>query len=149
MGYGKIINPSVNPTLDTDAYTAVDVMGGLLQFDVSGLVINGGLINQAILIDEDSMGVGAKLYLFEALPTTIADDAAFAPTIDDLNKLVAVIAFSSFTTINSLDYSIVEDINNVFTTTNAILYGYLVTDGAANPTNADAITIRLYILSEQ
>jgi len=149
MGYGKFIKPSVNPTLDTDAYTAGDVMGGLLQFDVSGLVINGGLINQAVLIDEDSIGLGLKLYLYDALPTTIADDAAFAPTIDDLNKLVAVIAFATFTTINSMDYAIVEDINNIFVTTNGLLYGYLVADGASNHTNADAITIRLYILSEQ
>lgn len=149
MSFTKFIKPSVNPTLDTDAYTAGDVMGGLLQFDVSGFVINGGIINQAVLIDEDSIGLGLKLYLFEAQPTTIADDAAFAPTIDDVNKMVAVIAFPSFTTINSMDYSIIEDINNIFVTTGAVLYGYLVADGASNHTNADAITIRLYILSEQ
>lgn len=149
MGYGKFIKPSVNPTLDTDAYTANDVMGGLLQFDVSGLSINGGIINQAVLIDEDSITLGLKLYLFDALPSTIADDAAFAPTIADLNKLVAVIAFATFTTINSMDYSIVEDINNIFVTANGLLYGYLVADGASNHSNPDAITIRLYILSEQ
>lgn len=149
MAFLKYIKPSVNPTIDTDAYTANDVMGGLLQFDVSGLVVNGGIINQAIFIDEDSIGVAAKLYLFDELPTTIADDAAFAPTIADLNKLVAVIQFSSFTTINSLDYSIVEDINNIYVVTNNILYGYLVTDGTPNHSTIDAITIRLYILSEQ
>lgn len=149
MGFSKFINPSVNPTIDTDAYTTGDVMGGLLQFDITGLSVNGGIVNQAIMIDEDSMGVAAKLYLFEALPTTIADDAAFIPTIDDMNKLVGVIAFATFTTVNSLDHSIVEDINNIFVSVNGILYGYLVTDGAANPTTADAISIRLYILSQQ
>lgn len=149
MSFTKFINPSVNPTIDTDAYTAVDVMGGLLEFDVSGLAINGGILNQAILIDEDSLGVSCNLYLFEAEPTTIADDEAFAPTIDDLSKLFAVIAFTTFTTINSLDYSIVDDINNLFVTTDGKLYGYLVTDGTPDPTTVDAITIRLYIVSEQ
>ena len=146
--HGKLIKVSVNPEIDTDAYTSNDVMGGLLTFDLSELTINGGIINQAIMIDEDSLGVAATLYVFDALPTTIADDAAFAPTIDDMNKLVAVIAFSSFTTVNSLDYSIVEDINNIYSTDTGAIYGYLVTGGTPNPSTADAVTIRLYILSE-
>lgn len=150
MHYTKFINSSVNPTIDTDAYTANDVMGGLLSFDVSSLTVNGGLINQAILVDEDAVAADLTLYLFESTPATIADDAAFAPVIADMNKLVAVIAFADAdkSTVNSIDYLIKEDINNVFTTTDGTLYGYLVDGTGGTWTNADAITIRLYIVSE-
>ena len=149
MTFAKFTNPSVNPTIGTDAYTANDVVGGLLQFSVAGLAVNGGILNQAILVDEDGLSAEFNLYLFESLPSTIADDAAFEPTIDDLNKLVAIVNFSSYNTINSIDVAITEDINNVFTTTNAILYGYLVAVGTPNPTTADGVTVRLYIASDQ
>lgn len=151
MGFTKFANPSVNPTITLDAYTANDVVGGLLQFDVSALIVNGGLLNQAILIDEDSQEETYRLFLFEALPSTIANDAAFAPTIDDLNKLVAVIDFAAadYVTVNSLDYCIVTDINNVFVTSVGILYGYLVATDTPDMATVDALTIRLYVVSEQ
>lgn len=150
MSTGKLINSSANPTIDTDAYTAGDVVGGLLSFDVSS-VINGGLINQVIMVDEDNVGGTLTLYLFEAAPTTIADDAAFASAIviGDMNKLVSIVSLGSPTTINSIDFYQVTDINDLFTSTNGFLYGYLVDSTGGTWTNTDALTIRLYILGEQ
>lgn len=149
----KFANPSVNPTITLTAYTENDVVGvgGPLEFDVSSLIVNGGLINQAILIDEDSQEETYRLFLFEALPTTINNGDAFVPTIDDLNKLVAVIDFatSSYVTVNSMDYCIVEDINNVFVTSTGKIYGYLVATDTPDMAKVDAITIRLYVVSEQ
>jgi hypothetical protein len=145
----KFLNPSVNPTIDTDAYTANDVVGGLLSFDVSKTSTNGGIINQVILADEDAVAASLILYLFESAPTTFADDAAFAPVIADLNKIVAKIPISTYTTVNSLAFAIVDGINSIFVSTNSILYGYLVAVGTPNYTTADGITVRLQILSDQ
>lgn len=148
MKHAKHKKIAVNPTIDTDAYTTGDVVGGLLTFDLSGITVNGGLINQAHFVDEDATGVTWTLYLSDELPTTIADDAAYAPTIADVNKYCAVVGFGSLSTVNSIEYQTVEDINNVFSTSTKELYGYLVCTGAPNPTNTDAITITLWILSE-
>jgi hypothetical protein len=151
MRYQEFIKPSVTPTVVLTAYSAEDVVGGLLQFDVSQLSVNGGIINSAILIDEDSQAEPFKLYLFDSLPSTIADDAAFAPTVADLQKLCSVIEFAaaSYVTVNTFDYCIVTDINDVFSTSTGKLYGYLVAN-ASTPdyANADTLTITLRILSE-
>ena len=151
MSFTKFAAPTVNPTITLDAYTAGDVVGGLLQFDVSALIVNGGIINRAIIIDEDSQAEGYRLFLFSAEPTTIADAAAFAPTIGDLNKLVGVITFeaANYVTVNSLDYIIVNDLNNVYVTEVGILYGYLVATATPDMVLVDALTIRLYVVSDQ
>lgn len=142
---------TVSPTVATSAYSDGDVVGGLLEFDVSDFRVNGGIINQLVMIDEDSQAEPFYLYLFDALPTTIADDAAFAPTIADLQKLCAVISVEAgdYVTINSLDYVIKSDINNVFSSNTGKLYGYLVaTGGTPDYTNADTLQLTLYIVSE-
>jgi hypothetical protein len=139
----------VNPTIGTDAYTANDVVGGLLTFDVANLINNGGIVNQVWLVDEDSQAEAYTLYLFDEQPSSIADDAAFAPTVADLNKLVAVISIGSgdYTTVNSIDFAVINDVNDTFYTTSGELYGYLVADDTPDYTNDDALTIRLYGLA--
>jgi hypothetical protein len=142
------IRASVTPTIDTNAYSANDVIGGLLSFDVSTSRVNGGIINTALVADDDNEKAALTLYLFHAAPTTIADDAAFAPTIADLKQLCAVIAFSSYTTVNSNAYSLVEDINNAFVSTTGILYGYLVCTATPTYTAATDLTVVLTIITE-
>jgi hypothetical protein len=136
-------------TVGLDAYTANDVVGGLLTFSVQPAVMNGGLINRVRLVDEDSQDEPYNLYLFNAEPSTIADDAAFAPTVADLQKLICVISISSATTVNSLDYWHSDTLNYVFTAPDGNIYGYLVANGGTpDYTNADTLTLYLDILSE-
>lgn len=150
MRHVKHIKATVNPTIGTDAYTAGDVVGGLLTFTFSGLTVNGGILNQLIMVDEDNVGGTLTLYLFEEAPDTIADDAAFASaiSIDDMNKLIGIHTLPSPTTVNSIDFYHTTDINDVFTTTNNSIYGFLVDSTGGTWTNADALTIRLYAISE-
>ena len=151
MGFTKFANPSVNPTITLDAYTANDVVGGLLQFDVSALAVNGGLINQAKIVDIDNQKETYRLILFEAAPATIANDAAYAPVAADLYKQVANITFAAaaYVTDNSLAFCFVEDINNVFVTTDGILYGYLVATDTPDMATLLGLTIQLWVVSEQ
>lgn len=149
MASSRFIAVSVTPTIGTDAYTANDVVGGLLTFDVTGGAIGGGLINSAWVVDDDDEKAALKLYLFDEAPTTIADDAAFEPTAADLKKLVSVVSISAYTTVNSNAYCVVEDINNVFTAPNGNLYGYLVCTATPTYTAATDLTVKLMILAEQ
>jgi hypothetical protein len=137
---------------DAAAYTANDVVGGLLSFSIAdGVKINGGVINSVYLVDDDNEGAALKLYLFSAAPTTIADDAAFAPTAADLKKMFAVVDIASgdYEEINSMKVVYKADVNQIIRVDNKQqVYGYLVC--GATPTYAanKTIFIRLSILSE-
>lgn len=135
-------------TVDTDAYTANDVVGGLLTLDAHS--IGGGLIVDIMLVDEDSAAAPFTLYIFDSKPATIADDAAFAIVIADLRKLIRAvdIAAGDYTTVNSLDYAQKTGLNIPFIAQDGNLYAYLVTTGTPNYTNADALYLRLLVLVE-
>ena len=149
MGYGKVLKPSVSLTVDTDAYTANDVIGGLLTFDVSGTSINGLMLNTAIFVDAGDEGAALRLFLYDEVPSTFADDAAFAPTAADRLLERAVVTFGTYISVNSISSQIVPDINNLFSTDNGKIYGYLVANGSTpNPGAATDYAIQLLFLSE-
>lgn len=92
----------LNPTIDTDAYTAGDVVGGLLTIPVG----RGGTLRQVRLVDNDNEGAELSLYLFRGTPTSIADDAAFATAFTEAdNRLLIdeplVFAAADYITVNS------------------------------------------------
>lgn len=104
----RIRRIQVAPTVDTDAYTAGDVVGGLMTFSVAPQGLDG-LIRSVLITDADNQSEGYTIYIFNAQPSVIADDAAFAPTIDDLNKIagVVVVAAGDYTTVNSLGWTLI------------------------------------------
>lgn len=133
-------------TVDTDAYTAGDVVGGLITLDVldGG---NGGLVRRVMLVDDDNESAEFNLHLFDSAPTTIADDAAYAPVIGDLQKQVGTINISSYTTYNSNSIAIVEDIDIDYRVDN-YLYGYLVCVGTPTYTAATDLTLRVIVWAD-
>ena len=62
---------------------------------------------------------------------------------------VITFAAANYVTVNSLDYIIVNDLNNVYVTEVGILYGYLVATATPDMVLVDALTIRLYVVSDQ
>ncbi|QPC81065.1 hypothetical protein G4Y79_15280 [Phototrophicus methaneseepsis] len=142
MPYNQTRHLQVTPPIDTNAYTANDVVGGLLTFGnlESG---GGGTIRSAYIVDTHSEGADLTLYLFRSKPSTINDDAAFAPTADDLKKLVAIVAFagSDFVTLNSMDWQRkLLDVSFEAGDENA-LYGYLVDGTGGTWAAANNLTI--------
>lgn len=136
-------------TVDTNAYTANDVMGGLLTFAIPGPG-NGGFISKIRIIDDDNEKAAVKLFLFNAAPTAIADDAAFAPAVGDLKKMISVVAIAAadYTTINSNAYAIKGDFGNssqidFLASDGGNLYAYLVCDATPTYTAAADLTIVL------
>lgn len=133
----------VTLTIGTDAYTAGDVVGGLIALDVIG-VGNGGVVRRVMLVDDDNEKAAFKLHLFDAAPTTIADDAAYAPSVSDLKKQVGTVSISSYTTYNGNAIAIVEGVDIDYSIDN-FLYGYLVCDGTPTYTAATDLTLRMTV----
>jgi hypothetical protein len=77
-------------TVTTGAYTAGDVVGGTLSCDVPQLK-GGGYLQAVRLVDDEAQAEPYKLWVFDAAPSTIANDAPHAPTEADYLKCVGVI----------------------------------------------------------
>lgn len=151
--FDKVIESQVTPVIDDDAYTAGDVVGGLITFNVSS-PSGCGIINAMRIADDDDEKAVLTLYVFNAAPTTIADDAAFAPTIADLKKLVAKIeiAADDYTSISdgtaNNAYALKQDLNEVYKADGkGNLYGYLVCTATPTYTAATDLTIILSVLT--
>ena len=128
--YNRTITIDVTPTITAGAYSANDVIGGLQTISITAG--RGGVIRRINIADDDSEAAAMKLYIFDQLPTTtIADNAAFAPVIADLKKLIDVVTIvtGDYVTVNSNDYVIKKDLN--------------IDYDADNPT--DAVTSTFYV----
>lgn len=137
------IAATVTPT--NDAYTANDVIGGLITVSLidAGATIAGGILSAITLIDDDNEGAELQLWCFDSAPTTIADDAAFEPTAADLLKVFYLTTFAAaeYTTINSLKIAQETGINLTFKTDGGgNFYFYVVCTGT--PTYAATKTLK-------
>jgi hypothetical protein len=137
LGRQKTVEAAL--TIDDDAYTANDVVGGLITFDVSNAA-GSGIVRWARLVDDDNEKAELTLYLFDTSPTAILDDAAFAPVVADLKNYIGKILFEAadYETINSnavamIGHGVSTDLLNIdFKTDTGKIYGYLV--ATATPT---------------
>ena len=140
-------------TVGTGAYTAGDVVGGLLTFEVS--TENGarsGNIVSVLLTDDHKQSEQYVLYLFDQAPTTIANDAAFAPTIADLKKIIGtvVVATADWTEINNNDWALLgghEDtrMRIPFVTHDGNVYMYAVATDTPDYNAATDLTITIVV----
>jgi hypothetical protein len=141
---------SVQPTLDTDAYTANDAIGGMLTF--SGAVrgqSTTGVLQTVVIIDDDLQDAETELWLFDQSFTATADDAAFDPTDADLENLIGVVSTADGTYYDGSDNSVcvIRNIGLVLDLKGPSLFGQLVTRGT--PTYAAAgLTVKLGILQD-
>ena len=143
---------TVTPTITAGAYSAGDVIGGLLTFFLANTRGADGIVRSVRIADRDDEKAAVKLWLFAEQPITIADNAAFAPTDNDISKCIGVLAFAAadYTTAatgwNAFVAKHEQGID--FTDTNGTLWGYLVAD--ATPTYGTTtdltITITTYLL---
>ena len=134
---------SVSFAPDTDAYTANDVVGGLLVFEG---IARSGLVVSVVLSEDDNEGAAFELWVFDSEPSTIVDNAPFAPTIADLQKLVTkiVVAANDYTTVNSLKVAEVKLTTNL-PFMNTKLWGYLVAQAGETFAASKTVTIRMIV----
>lgn len=126
---------TVTPTVALAAYTANDVVGGLLTFTIRAGVGLSGDILSILLTDDADQKEQYVLFLFDTLPSTIADQSAYAPTIADLKKLISTVtvATADWTTTNSNAWALLgghEDtaMSIPFSNTSAIYMYAVATD---------------------
>ena len=106
----RIRRIAVTPVITLTAYTAGDVVGGLMTFDISTPNLDGFLRGVRIT-DDAAQSEQYVLYISDALPSTIANDAAYAPTVADLNKLATtvVVATADWTEIGAGDFALLGE----------------------------------------
>lgn len=147
--YSTTVVP-VQITGTAGAYSANDVMGGLLTVPL-GTVNTGGLLGSVRLRDNDDVRPALVLYVFDAKPTVIADNAAFGLVDTDSDKLIGTITiaasdwtdFTQFGWVNkkAADDKTGENID--FRTADGTLYVYAKC--TATPTMTTTTALKLYL----
>lgn len=132
-------------------YTAGDVVGTAdanITFanvlpSAQNFIITGVTLRIDVNAVPAGMG-GFKLYLYNANPAVIADNAAYNLPAADRGKLIGVIQLEAPTDIGDTLWSQTDNINLNGKLLTTSLYGILVTDIAYTPSNAAVKTITLY-----
>lgn len=133
----------VTPTISTTAYSAGDVVGGLMTIPLASIYASGKIL-KAMVLDDGDIKTDLTLYLYDAAPTTIANDAAFAPLHADNQKLIGTVAIAGadYTTVNSNAYVIkstaIEYVGRAF-------YCYAVCTGTPTYAAANHLTFRFIV----
>lgn len=83
--YGRTHKINVTPTITGGAYSAADVVGGLIRFDT---LATGGDIIQVNIYDKDNEKAAGRLWFFDERPAPVTDNAAFAIADAELYKII-------------------------------------------------------------
>lgn len=149
----KYLIIDVPVTNSLTAYTAKDVVGGLLTVTIDSN-LGGGILNQVTIINEEVIAEAFTLYFSDAAPSSIADAAIYAPTIADLQKNFAIVNIASgdWVDVQGVGINVVNktDLNHVFEADggNKIYMYFVATETPDWVTATDAVLIRLHILTE-
>ncbi len=143
---------TVTPTLQIiGAYSAGDVVGGLLTFDFKNLPTGGGILGNIYITDDDNEKAAATLYVYTSAPTTIADDAAFAAAlaIADLKaqKYVKTILATDYVSLGPGAYWSDIKINQILAF-ERYLYAYFVCTATPTYTAVGDLAFTISILLE-
>lgn len=144
--------PSTAGIVVTDgAYTALDVVGGTIVFDVHSAG-GGGVISDIYLTDAANQAVAYTLYLFDGLPTEIADNDGWPGSIDidDLDNRIAKIDLAVgryLPAINSLRSAQIPNVDQKFAAPTGFLSMFLVC--ATGPTFAATTDIQMSMLIQK
>lgn len=146
MAFQELTRIDVELTVALTAYTAGDVVGGLITFAIPGPA-KYGFIHELMLVDEDAQNEGYKLWLFDAAPTTFADDAAYLPVVADRRKEIGMIEIvaGDYVAENTTTKAVVVPSDIILFTADDAgnIYGYLEATATPDYANTDALYIRL------
>lgn len=149
-GQGYSISKSVQRPVDTTPYGIGDVVGGLLEFAPMGSSGNHLMLTGAQLLIEDdqlrSTEGAYTLYLFNAAPTSIADNAAFDVAAGDRDAYLGSIVLGTPVDIGStlfIELTALTLRKQIKMGQTSTLYGYLVTQVAYTPTASRVYRVKL------
>lgn len=92
---GKTDIAFAKPTITAGAYSANDAVGQVVSFKVGSGTRKSGIIVAATLLDMDSEAAATDLFLFSHNVTSVADNAAFAPTDAEILRCIGVVNFGT------------------------------------------------------
>jgi hypothetical protein len=141
----------VTPTVTAGAYAAGDVVGGRLEFEDAARAAGlGGLITGMTIVDDAGQDSTMELWLFNAQPTDIADNAAFEPPEGDLHNLAGVIstADGSWRAAGTPSACYVSEYLRYDPPSGTSLYGFLVDRTGGTLAATDDITIILHTVQD-
>lgn len=128
------------------SHTNGDVNGGVGTFSAAALdMASDWLITRATLrIDGGTVETTAwTLHLYSSLPTTIADDAAYALADADRSTYLGTVALAQVVDLGGTLYIENEAVNKQFKSKGGTLYGFLVNGTTLTP-QAVAHVVTLY-----
>jgi len=147
----KIVSIAVTPTVTVGAYSAKDVVGGLLTFANAASVYKGYGIIRKVTIKNNAMVADLLwLNLFSQAPATIADNAAYDPTDAEMLTCVGSIPIVAADYILGTDNAIATKLVEFPFTLVAggtSLFGYLST--VATPTYAAVTDVTVTLTIER
>lgn len=142
----RLVHAKITRPDDTTQYSIGDVIGGLLTFN-SDLPTSRTV--SAILTDSAApvTKIAADLYLFSRAPTVAADNAAFAPTDEDVAHCFAVLAFAA-ADFHAMGANGISHINPLLQATEYVgvpakFYGVLVAVNTYTPVALEEFNIKL------
>lgn len=141
---------STTPTITNGTYTINDVIGGLLSFQVFSAG-KGGVIRAIRILDEAANAKSLRVYFFNEAPASIANDAAFNLSADDLRKAICAVD------IDGADWFTDNGVSQVFKDVPAgefelkgppdstNLWAYIIDKGAFAFTGTDQLTVDVVV----
>lgn len=152
MAYQAYSTITIEPTVDTNAYAANDVVGGIITVPLGRF--NQGFVVNSMAVFGNTQTPALTFKLFDSLPTaTYTDNAAYAPSAADLLNDIGTtlsVAAADYATENSLRIARVQDINRVITMRqqgSQNLYMVLVAGNAFTFTTTSSLQIRLTVIA--
>jgi hypothetical protein len=154
---GGYISQSLTRANNTDAYTALDVVGTASSATITftdALLQAGGhfiIMGASLRVDVNAVPSGMssfRLHLYSATPTTIADNAAFNLPAADRDNYYGYIEFDTPTDLGDTLYAFKDNINmkRKLATDSTTIYGILQTVGAFTPSASAVKTVKLHIV---
>ena len=135
--------PANTITGKSGAYSANDVVGGVLRFPN----VPGGTLRRILITDKAAQVVTWRLVLFRSVPTTIADDAAYAVAAADQPNIVFDEQFTAATyqrISGGRSVHLIEGLDSDLPTpAGDSLYGYLVTVSGGSSTSTTDMSVSL------
>ena len=117
-------------TVTAGAYTAGDVVGGVISIAPLTFASGGYLLRAVTLVDEADVKAALKLWLFNSQPSSIADNAPLALTASDHKALVGVMQIATADYYSSGGIATAHTVpSQPIAFAGDRLYGYLVCDG--------------------
>lgn len=83
---------TVTPTVTAGAYSQNDCVGGVIDINLPAECT----IMSVVLIDQADQGPSYELWIFDGVPTGVADNAAFSLSDADLEKVRGVLALDTW-----------------------------------------------------